>query len=68
MEDLYLMFEQLRDIAKGRKTYNNDDEWEDNLLAQLKLVDDQMEGVYASAADLGLLDEDDEIFGTDEEE
>lgn len=53
MEELYLMFEQLRDIAKGRKTYNNDDEWEANLLAQLAIVDDQMETVHASSADDG---------------
>jgi len=53
MEELYLMFEQLRDIAKGRKTYNNDDEWEANLLAQLEIVDDQMEAVHASSADDG---------------
>jgi len=57
MNELYLMFEQLRDIATGRKTYDSDDEWEANLLAQLAIVDEQMEAVHASAADTGLLDE-----------
>lgn len=45
MDDLYLAFEQLRDIASGRSTYSSDDEWEQHLLAQLKETDDLMEKV-----------------------
>ena len=57
MEKLYLQFEQLRDIATSRSTYDNDDSWEDNLLAQLAIVDEQMEIVFASAIDTDLLND-----------
>lgn len=57
MEELYLAFEQLRDIINGRNTYTDDNDWEQNLLAQTKIVDDLMESVYASALDTDLLDD-----------
>lgn len=47
MGDLYLAFEQLRDIARGRSTYSSDDEWEQHLLAQLKETDDLIEKVMS---------------------
>lgn len=56
MEELYLQFEQLRDIITGRKTYSNDDEWEANILAQMEIVDDLVESVHASVVDCDLLD------------
>ena len=48
MNDLYLQFEQLRDIITGRKTYDNDDEWEENILAQLSIVDDIVEQLVSN--------------------
>jgi hypothetical protein len=54
MNKLYLEFEQLRDIINGRETYTDDNDWAENIYAQLKIVDDEMESVYSSALDLDL--------------
>lgn len=57
MTEFKLAFEQLSDIINGRETYTDDNDWAENIYAQLKIVDEKMETVYASAADLDLLDD-----------
>jgi len=57
MDDLYTDFEQLRDIINGRETYTDDNDWAENIYAQLKIVDEEMESVYSSARDVGLSDD-----------
>ena len=59
MQELYLVFEQLRDIINGRDTYTDDNDWAENIYAQTKIVNDLMESVCASAPDLDLLDDED---------
>lgn len=53
MEELYLQFEQLRDIINGRNTYTDDNDWAENIYAQTEIVNDLMESVYDSFNDLG---------------
>jgi len=53
VEELYLQFEQLRDIINGRNTYTDDNDWAENIYAQTEIVNDLMESVYDSFNDLG---------------
>ena len=57
MDELYEAMEQLRDIVNGQETYDNKQEYIDNVVAQFHIVDEVFQGVYASAVDTDLIDE-----------
>lgn len=51
MENLYILWEQLRDIIDGRETYCDDHDWAENIYAQEELVDAEIERLMSQDED-----------------